>query len=292
MDIHTDKQPYRALDKLCVLAPGLLGASVAMASKKCRAAKTVNIWARRSSTRAILSEQSWCDEVFSNPEEAVAEADLVVICTPVDFIIPLLNEIRNSMKPGALVTDVGSTKSLVCRQANAEADQAVGFIGSHPMAGSEKTGMEHASEDLFVNRPCIVTPLENAEEAHVIRVVRFWNSLGAITTIKSPEDHDEIVAHISHLPHLVASGLCHFLDQKPNEWESLSSTGLRDVTRIAAGDPALWRAIIESNSEEIKRALSKFQDELQRIQSALTNGNMVELISILEKGKQFRERLN
>ncbi|MCB1123094.1 MAG: prephenate dehydrogenase/arogenate dehydrogenase family protein, partial [Verrucomicrobiae bacterium] len=98
--------------------------------------------------------------------------------------------------------------------------------------------------------------------------------------------------HISHLPHLLASSLCSFLGRRPEEWRLLSSTGLRDATRIASGDPGLWKAIIETNLDEIKRAVSDFQDELQRIQSALTNRNMVEVISILEKGKRYRDRLD
>jgi len=263
-----------------------------MACKKNRIANRIHIWSRRASSRARLSDQPWCDEVFSEPQEAVAAADLVVICTPVDCIIPLFKEIKPSLKPHSLVTDVGSTKSLICRQAITEATDQVHFVGAHPMAGSEKNGMDFAREDLFVNNPCIVTPLENSNDSAVSRVVQFWKSLGAITFIRTPEDHDEIVAHISHLPHIIASSLCQFLDRKPDIWEQLASSGLRDTTRVASGDPVMWKAIIETNQEEIKRALSKFQDELQRIHSALTNGNMLEIVAILEKGKEFRDRLS
>jgi len=292
LEIDTNKEPYHRFETVCVLAVGLLGASVAMACKKYRIAKKVHVWSRRASSRARLSEQPWCDEVFSEPQEAAAAADLVVICSPVDFIVQLYKEIKPSLKPHALVTDVGSTKSMICRQAKSEEADQVHFIGAHPMAGSEKTGMDFADEDLFLNNPCIVTPLENSNDSAVQRVVQFWKSLGAVTFIRTPEDHDEIVAHISHLPHLIASSLCQFLDKKPDNWLQLTSSGLRDTTRIAAGDPTMWKAIIETNQEEIKRALSKYQDELQRIHSALTNGNMLEIVSILEKGKQYRDRLS
>ncbi|MCZ6674644.1 MAG: prephenate dehydrogenase/arogenate dehydrogenase family protein [Verrucomicrobia bacterium] len=292
MDIDTGTDPYQPFGKVCILAPGLLGASVAMACKKNRVAQTTHIWSRRASSRAKLIGQPWCDEIFASPGEAAEEADLVVICSPVDFIVPLYNEIRQSMKPGALVTDVGSTKSLICRQIHAAADPRVHFIGAHPMAGSEKTSMDYACDSLFHNRPCIITPLEDSNEIATKRIIQFWKSIGAVTFIKTPEDHDEIVAHISHLPHLIAASLCQFLDKHPSDWEQLTSTGLRETTRIASGDPGMWKAIIETNREEIKRALSGYQDDLQRIQSALTNGNMVELVSILEKGKNFRDRLN
>ncbi len=289
--IESQSQPYQPFETVCILAPGLLGASVAMACKKNRIAKKLNVWSRRSSTRAKLAGMEWCDTVSSSPQEAAKEADLVVICTPVDFVVPLYNEIKSSLKRGTLATDVGSTKSLICRQVNSTSENDITFIGSHPMAGSEKTGMDHADEDLFVNRPCIITPLETSQEDAILRIIQFWKSLGAITCVRSPEQHDEIVAHISHLPHILASTLCHLIDQEPEDWRPLASTGLMDTTRIAAGDPAMWKAIIESNTEEIRRALSKYQDELYRIQSALTNGNMVEIVKVLENGKQFRNRL-
>jgi len=292
MEFDTENGPYQPFEKLCLLAPGLLGASVAMACKQNRTAKSISIWSRRASSRAKLVDQPWCDEVCETPEQAAADADLTVICAPVDFIVPLYNLIKSSLKPGAIVTDTGSTKSLICRQANVDNNDSVYFVGSHPMAGSEKSGMEFGEADLFLNRPCIITPTEDTEDAAVRKVIQFWKSMGAVTFIKSPEEHDEIVAHISHLPHLIASSLCNLIDRNPDDWKLLASSGLKDTTRIASGDPSLWKAIIESNREEILRALSEYQDDLQRIHSALTNGNMVQVVSILEKGKQFRDRLS
>jgi len=291
MEIQPESAPYQKVDTLCVLAPGLLGASVAMACKENRMAERVHIWSRRASSRAKLVGKEWCDEIFDSPEDAAAQADFTVICAPVDFVVPLYKEIGATLKPDAIVTDVGSTKSIICRQAQAMVESAAHFVGAHPMAGSEKTGMEYASADLFNNRPCIVTPLEESNESATQRIVQFWKSLGATTYLKTPEDHDEIVAHVSHLPHLLASSLCKFLNKTPEEWSLLNSTGLKDTTRIAAGDPRLWKAIIETNQNEIGRALSEFQDELHCIQSALTNGNMAELVVILQQGKQYRDRL-
>ncbi|MCB1122262.1 MAG: prephenate dehydrogenase/arogenate dehydrogenase family protein, partial [Verrucomicrobiae bacterium] len=115
MEAETISNAYEPIDKLCVLAPGLLGASVAMACRENRVAKTISIWSRRSSSRAKLIDKDWCDEVCEDPETAVEDADFVVICSPVDFIMPLFNEIKDRLKPGAVVTDVGSTKSLICR---------------------------------------------------------------------------------------------------------------------------------------------------------------------------------
>lgn len=292
MKFDSDSEAYRPVDNLCVLAPGLLGASVAMACQQNRTAKKISIWSRRANSRAKLMDQPWCDSVCETPAEAAAGADLVVICAPVDFIVPLYNDIQESLIDGAVVTDVGSTKSLICRQANASDASHSHFVGSHPMAGSEKTGMEYANADLFVNRPCIVTPTENVPDSAVKQVIRFWKSLGALTFVETPETHDEIVAHISHLPHLLASTLCNLVSKTDKNWQQLAGSGFKDNTRIASGDPTLWKAIIDTNKDEIIRAISKYQDELHTIQSALSNNNIVHIVSVLEQGKQFRDRLS
>ena len=160
------------------------------------------------------------------------------------------------------------------------------------MAGSEKSGMDFADADLFVNRPCIVTPTENIADPPVHKTIQFWKSLGAVTFVETPEAHDEIVAHVSHLPHLIAAALCNLVGDKQKNWEQLAGSGFKDTTRVAGGDPGLWKAIIESNREEIHRALSDYQEELHGIQSALLNNNMVPIVSLLEQGKQFRDQLS
>ena len=262
-----------------------------MACKARGAARKVFVWSRRSSTRAEADRQDWCDAVYATPEEAVESCDLVVICSPVENIIPLYRAILPSLKPGGIVTDAGSTKSRICRGAEAEVNSRGVFIGSHPMAGSEKTGMKHARADLFWNNPCFITPTENADHGAVEKITRFWKALGAVPAVTSPEEHDEIVAHISHLPHLLATSLCTFLSGKDPHWAALSSSGLKDTTRIAAGDSAIWKSIIETNLEEIRRALSRYQVELQRFQEILTEGDMEEMVHFLDKGKVFRDGL-
>ena len=277
---------------MCVLAAGLIGASVGMACQARGAAKKVSVWSRRSSTRAEAGRQDWCDAVYAKPEEAVENCDLIVICSPVENIVPLYRAILPSLKPGAIVTDAGSTKSRICRGAEAAGNSPGIFVGSHPMAGSEKTGMKHARADLFRNQPCFITPTEKADHGAVEKVTHFWEALGAVPTVTSPEKHDEIVAHISHLPHLLATSLCTFLSEKDPQWASLSSSGLKDTTRIAAGDSAIWKSIVETNLEEIRRALSRYQVELQRYQEILTEGRMEEVVQFLDKGKVFRDHLS
>jgi len=278
-------------DQATILAPGLLGASLLMALKARGLAARTAAWARRPETRLACESQPWCDAVFSDPGDAVAEADLIVVCAPVEFIVPLLRDVAPRLREGALATDVGSTKSLVCREARGIDARGWEFVGSHPMAGSEKTGLENASAELFENRACFVTPLPGASVEKTELTVRLWRELGMEVTSLSPEKHDEIVAHISHLPHLLASTLSSYLATRDDAWRNFAGGGLRDSTRIASGDPAMWKSIAAHNREEIIRALDGFESELQRLRSALHNDQFFEVLNLLERGKAYRDRL-
>jgi prephenate dehydrogenase len=156
------------------------------------------------------------------------------------------------------------------------------------MAGSEKTGWEHGSADLFVHRTCFVTPLPQTDEAASAQVAAFWRDLGGDPVTVSPDQHDEIVAHISHLPQLLASSLCAMLAQKNPAWRNYAGGGLRDTTRIAASDPHLWRTILEQNHDEVLRALRTYQDELHQLQIALANRDYLEVTAHLERGRAYR----
>ena len=275
--------------KLTVLGTGLLGASLMQAAKARGLCRQTLAWSRRPETRLKCEQQSWCDAVYPTASEAVAEADLVVLAVPVVNIVPLLEEIAPALKAGALVTDVGSTKSLICRHGTAATPEKATFIGSHPMAGSEKTGLEHATEDLFEKRACFVTPLVDTPTEPVEKIIRFWKELGMEVTTASPEAHDEIVAHISHLPHVLASVLCDTLAGKDNTWRNYAGGGLRDTTRIAAGDPHLWKAIILENREEILRAMEGFEQHWQQMRAAIANNDPFEIVNLLDKGKTYRD---
>ncbi len=279
-----------SLSQLTILAPGLLGGSVARAARERSVAKRIVIWARRAETRLQLREQPWCDAVADTPEAAVADASLVVLAPPVDRIVPLLQQIAPALRAGAIVTDVGSVKGDITRQGHTALDQRAHFVGAHPMAGSEKTGWEHGSSTLFVHRTCFVTPLADTDPDAVATVVSFWHDLGAAVTTIGPDEHDEIVAHISHLPQVIASTLCAFLAKKNPGWRHHAGGGLRDTTRIAASDPHLWRSIIEANRDEILRALRQYQEELHAFQIALANRDYLDVIARLDRGKGYRDQ--
>ncbi len=278
-------------DKLAILAPGLLGASLAMNARGRGLARRITVWARRAEVRQACEGSTWCDEALAEPEEAARDADFVVVCTPVSVIAGLTARVAPVCCEGAILTDVGSTKSLICREAAAAMPAGRTFVGSHPMAGSEKTGMQHADAGLFTGRHCFVTPLDDTATHAVDRVVRFWRDAGMDVATVSPEQHDEIVAHISHLPHVLASVLSSQLAGKPADWPHYAGNGLRDTTRVAAGSPGLWRDILEQNREEALRAIEGFEDELHRLKAALHNRQFAAVKSILRRGKEFRDCL-
>jgi prephenate dehydrogenase len=277
-------------EKLAILAPGLLGGSVAQAARAYGAAKHLTLWARRPETRLQLKGQSWCDRVADTPIEAVAGADLVILCAPVDQIVPLVRQVAPALAPGALVTDVGSVKGLICREATAALAGRAHFIGSHPMAGSEKTGWEHATPQLFKGRTVFVTPLHGVDEALVARLAAFWSALDATVATVGADEHDEIVAHISHLPQVLASTLCASLAKRDVRWRNFSGGGLRDTTRIAGSDPKLWKTILEQNHDEVLRAVREYQDELHHFERALVNRDWFEVQAVIERGKAYRDQ--
>jgi prephenate dehydrogenase len=276
-------------DQLTILAPGLLGGSVAKAAHARGLAKRIVIWARRPEVRQQLRGQPWCTQIADTAEEAVRSADLVVLATPVEKIVDLARLIAPHLGAGAIVTDVGSVKNELCRLCSAAMPASATFVGSHPMAGSQLTGWENSSETLFEGRTCFVTPLAATPTPTVEAVGQFWRSLGAQVATITPERHDEIVAHISHLPQALATTLCSFLAQKNLAWRDFAGGGLRDTTRIAASDATMWIEIFQQNRDQVLDALRGLQKELQGFETALKKSDWSELRTRLERGKTYRD---
>jgi len=276
-------------ERIAILAPGLIGGSVAQAARQRNLARRIVLWSRRPENRVRLRAQPWCDEIAESAEAAAGAAQLVVLAAPVDKIITLAQAVAGALSPGAIVTDVGSVKGEIARLGHAAMPAGASFVGAHPMAGSEKSGWEHASANLFERRPCFVTPLRETDPRAVETVVRFWHELGAEVVTLDPDAHDEIVAHLSHLPQIVATTLCDYLAGRDNGWRNFAGGGLRDTTRIAASNPAIWLEILHQNRDEILRALRRFQDELHSFQTALANRDFAEIRTRLERGKAYRD---
>jgi len=276
-----------------ILGAGLLGGSLGMAMRQRNLAAKVSVWSPSESTRAACAKTDWCGTVYSSPEEACQEADFVIFCGPVDTIPPLMKRLAPICRPDCLLTDVGSTKARICAAGDQyfSGSRKATFIGSHPMAGSEKSGLPHAEAKLFEGKTCILTPADAPLEP-LRRLRSFWSALGMTLFECLPEEHDRIVAQISHLPHALAAALCANLSDHPAEWKDCAGSGLRDSSRIAAGDPRLWSAIFRENESAFRESLSNFRKALAELESALDEKGDESLLQFLTKARDYRIQLN
>lgn len=275
---------------VCIVAPGLLGGSLAAALV--RQGVSVSVWARREAPALGLLERGWATRWHSDLREAVRGCALVVVAAPVDVIPPLVEAVMAGADPGTLITDVGSTKGQICARFPGAAPDGVRFLGAHPMAGSEKSGWEHADPDLFQGRWCWITPGPESRASDLEALRAFWASLGMVVGVLPPGQHDQIVAQNSHLPHMLASALAAWLEQQPGDPGRFGGQGLRDTTRIAAGDPALWVSIARHNRAALLEALSAFAGQLDALRAQLEREDWEALAATLAAGKRWRDRLD
>ena len=271
-----------------------MGASFARAVKERGVARNVFAWSRGESTRAKCAAlKDVFDAVFDTPEAACADADLVVVCAPTANIPQLVKRIAGSLKDGAIVTDVGSVKKTICEESSKalQGTKAV-FVGSHPMAGSEKIGIDHSDSKLFENRPCFITPCGDSQLCAARFLEKIWRAVGMRTYSVSPEVHDSIVASVSHMPHIIAGLLCcaaaKFEDGDLREY---AGPGFRDTTRISSGNPEIWDSIIADNKSEILRALKHFQADIGAFIAALEKSDFCAVAKMLRDAKAYRDKL-
>jgi prephenate dehydrogenase len=278
------------LDTLAILGVGLVGGSVALAARQRGAARVIVGVEPDETRRERLLSLGLVDETAASADsERVGQADLVVCCVPVNHIAELVLHTAARAKPGQLLTDTGSTKAAIVHAVEESLPGHVHFVGGHPLAGSEKSGPDHASARLFADRVVVLTPTERSSPDAVARVSAFWQALGAQVRMMSPDEHDRAVAWTSHLPHLVSSALAGVL---PETLTDLTASGFRDTTRLAAGDPGLWTAIFEQNREFLLQALGHFDDRIEQFRRALEMGDAEALITLLAGGRQRRQSLH
>jgi prephenate dehydrogenase len=249
-------------------------------------------YVRRSASVEESLRRGAVDRATLDLAEAVTDADLLVLCTPIGDMRPLLERMRPWLKPGAVVTDVGSVKAAVVRELEPVAAEAgARFVGSHPMAGAEKTGAANARRDLFVNRACAVTPTPQTAPDALDLVQRLWESVGGKPLQFSPEVHDELVSRSSHLPHMVAAHLVNYVltPARGEQQELLCGSGFRDSTRIASGSPEMWRDIALANHNHLAKALAEFTHELNRLVKALEQQDSAALLGFLANAKERRD---
>lgn len=249
-------------------------------------------WARREEAAEELKSGDWADVSSSVIAEVVNGADLVVLCMPVEFMAGTVAAFpQKSGTQRLLVTDVGSVKRSVVNAIGASVTEKGGvFLGSHPMAGSEKSGMDHASEDLYVNAPVIMTPDGNSAEmeACVKDLRHFWETVGGKVSVMSPDEHDEVVAAISHLPHVVAASLVNTVLENDSTVSRFSGGGFRDTTRVAAGHAEMWTGILLENREAVLHQLNAYSSELEKWKEALGSLDRDRLRSFLTRASSLR----
>lgn len=279
---------FAAIESLTIVGVGLLGGSVALAAKQRGLARRV-IGVGRSAARLEPAQVAGLIDDFSTDlVQAAAQSDLLIFSTPVNLIVRGVREAAAECRPGTLITDVGSTKGHLCRELAAGLPDRVMFVGSHPLAGSEKQGWEYSRADLFAGRVCVVTPTESSPREAVERLTAFWQAIGMSVVEMTPEAHDHALAQTSHVPHVVASALARTL---ADENRSLAATGFADTTRIAAGDPQVWVPILMDNRDAVLARLDEFSSQVAAFREALARRDESELRRLWERGQTIREQL-
>jgi prephenate dehydrogenase len=284
--------PYKILEMqlhtLTIVGVGLIGASIGLAAKKRGLAKHVLGVGRDAAKLDQARRLGAIDEGKLDLAEAVADADFVVCCLPVDRIAGEIIRAAKHCQPTAVLTDAGSTKRQIVEEAEAALPAGALFVGAHPLAGSEKKGAEHGHADLFVQRWTVLTPSERTPTAAVDAVTGFWNALGAKVQRLSPQEHDEALALTSHLPHLIAAALAGIL---PDELRDLTATGFRDTTRVAGGDPQVWTPIFQQNRAAVLAALDRFEERLRGFRQAFASDDVGKIDQLLAQGRKVRDAL-
>jgi len=274
-------------ETVAILGPGLLGGSIALSLRRICPAAQLRIAGFNADEMARARSLRLAELVTDDPAAAVRGADLVVLCTPIDVMSALARQIAPEVGAEAAVTDVGSVKRSLSTELRAIFGAR--YVGGHPMAGSENRGLASAKAELFDRAVCFVIP--GPDEKFNARVSAFWRALGGRVTACTAEAHDEIVARVSHLPHLVAAALLVGANRAEGNPLAYSGPGLRDTTRLASGPPDLWRGILAHNRDAVRRALAEFRQELEQVENLLEPGREDELRAFLAAAAGLREKL-
>ncbi len=278
--------------RLTIVGLGLLGGSVAKAARAESLAREIVAVGRRVASLEPALADGTVDRITTDIAEGVADADLVVLATPVATLAAQLPAVWRAAAEGALITDVGSTKAHIVRTAEALAGQRpLAFIGGHPMAGSNRAGYAIARADLFRGALVILTPTERTSVDALKRVILFWEAVGGRVMSLDPATHDRAVAAVSHLPHLVADALVAAVARMDPQFFDVAARGFKDTTRIAASDPVMWRDIFEQNREALAEALAAFRGALAELEDLVRSGDRARIDAELERIRALRERL-
>ncbi|HNX81829.1 MAG TPA: prephenate dehydrogenase [Candidatus Omnitrophota bacterium] len=269
---------------VAIVGVGMIGGSLALDIKKHKLAQRVVGFSRNRKTITLAKKRGVID-AGSTDLSVISKADCIILAAPVEVIISLGRRLAGIVRKDALIFDVGSTKQEIV----AALEKVVPcFVGSHPLAGSEKRGIDNVKRGLFENSVCVVTPTENTDDQSLAKAIRFWNSVGASTICLSPLEHDTIMSLTSHLPHAVAFALIRSI---PEEYFELSAGSLRDTTRIAASDEEVWADIFISNQKQLVAALGEFEKNCNILKNIVRRKDKKRLVSFLAEAKRKRTAL-
>jgi cyclohexadieny/prephenate dehydrogenase len=282
--------------RLALLGIGLIGSSVArVARERGDIAAEVVANARTQKSLDRVAELGIADRVELDPAKAVAGADCVMLCAPVGAFAGLAATVAPHLMPGAILTDVGSTKQSVIRDVGPLVPEAVHFVPAHPVAGTEHSGPDSGFSALFQGRWALVTPPPGTDETAVAKVAELWRRCGSMVERMEPAHHDRVLAIVSHLPHLIAFTICGTADDLADETRgevlNFAASGFRDFTRIAASDPVMWRDIFLNNREALLEMLQRFMEDAQAMARAVRWGDAAYIEDKVERGRKLRRSL-
>lgn len=280
--------PKKLFNKIVIVGVGLIGGSLGMAVKKKHLAERVVGLVRRPKTISEGVKQKAIDKGFLAAGPAIKDADLVVLATPVETIVEIFPKIKRFIKQGCIVIDLGSCKEKIVSVLEKKMPAGAAFVGCHPIAGSEKKGVNFAQPELFKNTPCIITPTPRTNRAALAKIKKLWQAVGARVEILNPAVHDKILASVSHLPHVAAFSLIKTI---PAKYLRFSSRGLKDTTRIASSDPELWRDIFLMNAKNILKVINDLEINLKVFKRLIARKDRQGLMKLIEQAKLKRDYL-
>ncbi len=282
----------KLFNRVCLIGLGLIGSSIGAGIHKFGLANHVAGFARSKQTRDMAVEIGFVDSVHDTAAGAAGDADLVIICAPIGAMENIAKEIAPVLKDGCILSDVGSVKKAVIAAISPHIGSNIHFIPGHPIAGSEKSGPESGFAELFTDRWCILTPLENADQTAVDKLSNFWRGLGSSVEIMNPTHHDSVLAITSHLPHLIAYSIVSTASDLENVTQSevikFSAGGFRDFTRIAASDPTMWRDVFLTNKDAVLEMLGRFSEDLSALQRSIRWGDGDALFDLFTRSRETR----
>jgi len=282
-------------NKVCIIGCGLIGSSIARAIKKNKLSNQVVSCNRSNITNRKVIKLNIVNDSSSDAKKMVKGSDLIIIATPLSSYTDVILKIKNSLKNGAILTDVGSVKKKVIPLVEKNIPKNISWISSHPIAGTEESGPDSGFSDLFKNRWCILTPSNQAKDKDVKLLENFWKKIGSKVDIMDKNQHDYILSITSHIPHLIAYNIVNttlkIKKKKDRNIVKYSAGGLRDFTRIAASNPIMWRDIFIQNKENTSEMIDKFIKNLKDLKKVIKSKNEKKLQTIFTKTKKIRKEI-